>query len=199
VGVGSSATQCLTPGQKWRRELQGVGTEEISSGYGVPSFSGYHDLHGITRASSEVNGPVISCMEITYIHVFIFGTTTDFLQAPGTEFSVHIQLYTDSRKPLPAGVQHQNIQILLFWPGDMLVEHSNAVRCLHILNGAIYTLVTWDIKFRGTAPALSLTALKGSQLLEPHTKEKVGAVMQATLAWDVLTMPPTNMACITVW
>jgi hypothetical protein len=63
----------------------------------------YHMLHCLTQATSEADGSVTSCQGAVSTRFQNRDNTVASLQAAGTELSVNIQLYMDSRNSLPAG------------------------------------------------------------------------------------------------
>jgi hypothetical protein len=62
----------------------------------------YHALHGLTYITSEADGPVTSCGAAVLTGLQNWDNHCS-LQAAGAKFSVHTQLYMDSRNSLPVG------------------------------------------------------------------------------------------------
>jgi hypothetical protein len=98
-----------------------------------------------------------------------------------------------SKKSLSLGAKWASFRLWIpSGSGDVLQQRNYAVSCLYLLNGALFSSVSRDLKFSGNVSASSFEVLnEGSPDLKTEVQWVASTLAMST--WDETVVQPTHM------
>lgn len=115
-------------GQEYICGINILTREKVSALQDANQSTVYHAFHCLTQTTSKTDRSVTSCLGAIPTLGFKTGITIGSFQVPGTELSVHILLYMDSRNSLHVGGRRCSIQLQIqsdhrtFWDSILMLR-----------------------------------------------------------------------------
>jgi hypothetical protein len=115
----------------------------------------YHMLHGLTNATSEANGPVISCEGAVLAR---FEKWDNHSFSPGSWYQVtcpYMIVHGQQKLSACTWEVRQHLVMDTIWARDVLWQRSNTARRSSVINGALYALTICKEKLNSKVSASS--------------------------------------------